>query len=106
MCSDVRILTEHDKRAMIPLMAVRTNLLLPRDLVDEVDHFAGPRGRSRYVAEALRARIKRDRLREVVERTAGALRAEEYPHWSTPEKVVEWVRELRAEETDSGPRAS
>ena len=37
-------------------MNVRTNLLLPKDLVDEVDRFAGQRGRSRYVAEALRAK--------------------------------------------------
>jgi hypothetical protein len=82
-------------------MAVRTNLLLPKDLVDEVDHFAGPRGRSRYVTEALRARIKRDRLREVVERTAGAWR--DHPDFPTSDSVVDWVRELRAEETDPGP---
>ena len=36
-------------------MSVRTNLLLSEDLVKEVDHIAGPRGRSRYVAEALEA---------------------------------------------------
>ncbi len=54
-------------------MNVRTNLLLSEDLVKEVDHFAGPRGRSRYVTEALEARLKRDRLREAIEATAGAL---------------------------------
>jgi hypothetical protein len=83
-------------------MNVRTNLLLPDDVVAEVDHFAGPRGRSRYVTEALRARIKRDRLGEVIEHTAGSLDLEAYPHWATRQKVVEWVRELRAEETDPG----
>lgn len=31
------------------------------------------------------------------------LEAEDYPHWSTPEKVVEWVRERRVEATDPGP---
>jgi metal-responsive CopG/Arc/MetJ family transcriptional regulator len=84
-------------------MNVRTNLLLPKELVEEVDHFAGERGRSRYVAEALRARLKRDRLKEAMEQTAGVLSAEEYPEWSTPEKVVEWVRARRAEVTDPGP---
>jgi metal-responsive CopG/Arc/MetJ family transcriptional regulator len=86
-------------------MNVRTNLLLPKDLVDEVDHFAGERGRSRYVAEALRARLKRDRLKEAMTQTAGVLRAEDYPEWSTSEKVVEWVRARRAETTDPGPEA-
>lgn len=84
-------------------MHVRTNLLLPRDLVREVDRYAGPRGRSRYVAEALEARLRRDRLREAVEATAGVLRAEDYPHWATSEAVVDWVRELRAEVTHPGP---
>jgi hypothetical protein len=78
-------------------MTVRTNLLLPKALVDEVDRYAGPRGRSRYVAEALEARLRRDRLREAVRATAGAWKAN--PLFPTPESVVEWVRELRAEET-------
>jgi len=83
-------------------MNVRTNLLLPKELVDEVDHFAGERGRSRYVAEALRARLKRDRLREAIRETAGVLRPDDYPEWSTPEKVVDWVRARRSEVTDPG----
>ena len=86
-------------------MNVRTNLLLPKDLVDEVDRFAGPRGRSRYVAEALRAKLKRDRLKEMIDMTAGVLSAEDYPEWSTPEKVVDWVRARRSETTDPGPEA-
>jgi len=86
-------------------MNVRTNLLLPKELVEEVDHFAGERGRSRYVAEALRARLKRDRLKEAIERTAGVWSAADYPEFATPEKVVEWVRARRAEVTDPGPDA-
>ena len=78
-------------------MTVRTNLLLPKALVDEVDRYAGPRGRSRYVAEALEARLRRDRLRDAVRATAGAWK--DNPLFPTRESVVEWVRELRAEET-------
>src|SRR4051794_30219626 len=87
-------------------MAVRTNLLLPDDLVEEVDHFAGPRGRSRYVAEALRARIRGDRLRETVDRTFGVLRSDDYPQWSTSEAVIDWVRDARAEETSEAAVSS
>ena len=68
-------------------MNVRTNLLLPEDLVKEVDHFAGPRGRSRYVTEALEARLKHDRQRLAFEETFGALDAADYPHWSTSDDV-------------------
>lgn len=82
-------------------MTMRTNLLLPKDLVDEVDHFAGPRGRSRYVAEALADRLRRDRLREAMEATAGAWR--DHSLFPTSEAVVAWVRERRAEQTDPGP---
>jgi metal-responsive CopG/Arc/MetJ family transcriptional regulator len=81
---------------------VPTNLSLPADLVAEIDEVAGPRHRSRFVEEALRRAIRREQLRDSIERTAGVLRAEDYPHWRTSEDVVEWVREMRAEETDYG----
>jgi len=83
-------------------MNVRTNLLLPRELVDEVDRYAGPRGRSRYVAEALTERLRRDRLRRAIKDTAGMWR--DHPLFPTSESVVEWVRAGRAEVTDAGPQ--
>jgi metal-responsive CopG/Arc/MetJ family transcriptional regulator len=86
-------------------MNVRTNLLLPKELVEEVDRFAGERGRSRYVAEALRQRLKRDRLREMIETTAGAWSADVYPEFATSELVVDWVRARRAEVTGAGPES-
>ena len=81
-------------------MTVRTNLVLPKALVEEVDRYAGPRGRSRYVAKALESRLRHDRLRDAVATTAGTLTARDYRHWATPEKVAEWVSASRAEETD------
>jgi hypothetical protein len=78
-------------------MTVRTNLLLPKELVDEVDRYAGPRGRSRFVAEALTERLRRERLREAVARTAGAW--SDLPAFKTADDVVAWVRARRAEET-------
>jgi hypothetical protein len=103
----VRILTSHvDLRREVRnyvRMAVRTNLMLPPELVAEVDRIAGPRNRSRYVAEAVNARLRRDRLKEVWDRSFGILKTEDHPEWATSEMVVEWVRALRAEETDPGP---
>ena len=84
-------------------MAVRTNLLLPEALLKEVDRFAGPRGRSRFVTEALEAKLKRERLRVAIKESAGVLSAEDYPYWATSEDIVEWVRARRAEKTTLPP---
>ena len=84
-------------------MSVRTNLLLPEDLVAELDRVAGPRNRSKFVAEAVRYRLRRERLRQAWEQSFGVLKAEDHPEWATSDMVVEWVRGLRAEETDPGP---
>jgi hypothetical protein len=75
----------------------RTNLTLPEDLLREVDELAGPRGRSRYVAEAVAQRVKRDRLGEAIRETAGIMVGR--PGWMSPDEVVRWVGELRSEET-------
>jgi metal-responsive CopG/Arc/MetJ family transcriptional regulator len=76
----------------------RTNLTLPVALMREVDEIAGPRGRSRYVAQAVAQRVKRDRLRRAIEDTAGIMVGK--PGWMSPDEVVRWVDELRSEDTD------
>ena len=76
----------------------RTNLTLPEDLMAEVDQIAGPRGRSRYVAEAVAQRVKRDKLGKAIRETAGIMVGS--PGWMSPDEVVRWVDFLRSEETD------
>jgi metal-responsive CopG/Arc/MetJ family transcriptional regulator len=76
----------------------RTNLTLPEDLLAEVDKLAGPRGRSRYVAEAVAQRVKRDKLGKAIRETAGIMVGS--PGWMSPDEVVRWVDFLRSEETD------
>jgi predicted transcriptional regulator len=76
----------------------RTNVTLPAALLEEVDRFAGPRGRSRYVAEAVAQRVKRDELGAAIRETAGAMVGK--PGWMSPDEVAAWVDDLRSEETD------
>jgi metal-responsive CopG/Arc/MetJ family transcriptional regulator len=76
----------------------RTNLTLPEELMAEVDELAGPRGRSRYVAEAVAQRVKRDKLGKAIRETAGIMVGS--PGWMSPDEVVRWVDFLRSEETD------
>lgn len=75
----------------------RTNVTLPAGLLDEVDRYAGPRGRSRYVAEAVAQRVRRDALGAAIRETAGAMAGR--PGQMSPEQVARWVAELRSEET-------
>lgn len=77
----------------------RTNLTLPEELLRQVDEIAGPRGRSRYVADAVAQRVKRDRLRKAIEDSYGSL----VPKGGRPmtrDEVLAWVREQRQEVTD------
>jgi metal-responsive CopG/Arc/MetJ family transcriptional regulator len=83
---------------------IPVNLSLPEDLVQSLDRVAGPRQRSAFAEEAIRKAIRRERLRLSIERTAGSLPADRYPHWRTSEAVVEWVREMRAEVTTTDPQ--
>jgi metal-responsive CopG/Arc/MetJ family transcriptional regulator len=76
----------------------RTNLTLPKELMAQVDELAGPRGRSRYVAEAVAQRVKRDKLGKAIRETGGIMVGK--PGWMSPDEVVKWVDSLRSEVTD------
>ena len=76
----------------------RTNVTLPAGLLAEVDRYAGPRGRSRYVAEAVAQRVRRDALGAAIAETAGAMVGK--AGWMSPDDVVAFVDELRREETE------
>lgn len=52
---------------------VRTNLTIPEDVLAKVDAVAGPRGRSRYIADIVARQVKRDHAK-VFEETAGVLK--------------------------------
>jgi predicted transcriptional regulator len=81
---------------------IATNLSLPKDLVDELDAVAGKRNRSAFVERVLERELRRERMRRAWEAARGSLKAEDYPHWATPELVQQWVRDRRAEKTDPG----
>jgi hypothetical protein len=81
-----------------PDALARTNVTLPARLLAEVDLYAGPRGRSRYVAEAVAQRVRRDALGSAIRSTGGAMAGKD--GWMSPEAVTAFVEDLRAEETD------
>jgi metal-responsive CopG/Arc/MetJ family transcriptional regulator len=79
-------------------MAVaRTNMTLPEELLAEIDAIAGPRGRSRYVAEALTQRLRRDKLGRAIASTAGVMARG--GTGMTRKEVSAWVERVRAEQS-------
>ena len=72
---------------------------MPAELIAEVDRVAGARKRSRFVEEAVRQRLARERLSEALRESAGALELNGYPSWSSAEKSSDWVAASREEDT-------
>jgi len=53
---------------------VRTNITLPADVLAQIDAIAGPRGRSKYMADVIAKQVRRDNLKRVIDETAGVLK--------------------------------
>lgn len=76
------------------MVMVRTNITIPEDVLALVDAVAGPRGRSAYIADAVRKQARRDNAIKVIRETAGALKGS--TSWGeTPEEYDRSLRELR-----------
>lgn len=76
------------------MATVRTNITLPEETLALVDAVAGPRGRSRYIADVVARQVRRDNARIVFEKYAGFLKGSKT--WGeTPEETLEILRELR-----------
>lgn len=79
---------------------MRTHVILPDELVEGVDDLVGSRKRSRFVEEAVREKLERERLGRALKRAAGIIRVEDHPEWTTSEQVSEWVRKSREAEEE------
>lgn len=73
----------------------RAHVLLPEDLLEEIDSLVGTRCRSRFIAETVAAELHRRRLKAAVAEMAGALADVDIPGWETPDAAAAWVRALR-----------
>ena len=76
---------------------VRTHVLLPKELLDDIDRVAGRRGRSKFIAEAADEQLKRMRRWVAATEVVGSLAEHDIPEWATPESTSAWVRKLRRE---------
>ena len=58
---------------------VRTHVLLPEDLVREIDALVGPRGRSAFIVETARDAVRRKRLLQFLNSKEPAWKDENHP---------------------------
>ena len=76
---------------------MRAHVVMPQELIEEIDALVGSRKRSRFVVEAVEDRLRRERLKAALAEMAGSLAEVDIPGWETPEATSEWVRSLRRE---------
>ena len=74
----------------------RAHIVLPADLLAEVDALVGARGRSAFVAEVIRDAVRRQRLLKVLSEPEPILKDEDYPEFR--EGAEEWVARMRDED--------
>ena len=74
----------------------RTHVVLPEDLVREIDKIAGSRGRSAFLTDLARREIKRQRLLDLLQRQQPIWKDENHPELKAG--AAAWVRKIRAQD--------
>ena len=72
----------------------RAHVILPIEVVADIDKLVGKRGRSAFLTEIARREIKIRRQREVLHETAGAWKSEDHPELA--QGSAAWVQQIRS----------
>jgi hypothetical protein len=72
----------------------RAHILLPADLLSEIDALVGPRGRSAFLVETARAELRRRKLLKFLESDEPVWRPEDHP--DIGDDATCWVKQLRS----------
>ena len=73
----------------------RAHILLPHDLVKEIDSIVGPRGRSAFLVEIAREAVRRKKMLRFLEGDTPAWKDVDHPELARG--AAAWVRALRQE---------
>ena len=79
----------------------RAHILLPDDLLRDIDALVGPRGRSSFLVETARREVRRQKLLHFLESKNAAWNEKDHPELDGG--AIGWVRQLR---TESEPRGA
>jgi hypothetical protein len=73
----------------------RAHILIPIDLLREIDALVGPRGRSAFLLETAREEVRRRKLLRFLDSDSPTWREQDHPELGKDSGA--WVRRLRAE---------
>jgi hypothetical protein len=77
------------------IVSKRAHVILPVDVVADIDKLVGKRGRSAFLTEVARDEIQRRRQQNALKKAAGAWKDEDHPELK--DGSAAWVGKLRAE---------
>ena len=76
-------------------LSKRAHVILPVDVVADIDKLVGKRGRSAFLTEIARDEILRRQQRNALRKSIGAWKDEDHPELE--QGSAAWVRQIRAE---------
>ncbi|MGD1154589.1 MAG: hypothetical protein ABSA41_02050 [Terriglobia bacterium] len=79
------------------MLTRRAHIILPKDLVVEIDSLVGKRHRSAFLAEVARREVRRRRLLAFLGRETPAWNPDDHPDIDAAGGAAAWVRKLRRE---------
>ena len=76
-------------------MKTKAHLVIPHDILEEVDQIAGKRKRSLFIAEATREKLQRERFLKTLDETQGAWSDKNHPDLKTVRDMEKFIRDKR-----------
>jgi hypothetical protein len=76
-------------------MKTKAHLVIPPDILEEVDQIAGKRKRSLFIAEATQEKLQRERFLRTLEETQGAWSDKNHPDLKTAKGIERFIRNKR-----------
>jgi len=74
---------------------LRAHIVLPEELIEEIDKAVGPRGRSAFLVETARAELRRRRLLAFLGDDNPAWKPQDHPEFVNGTEA--WVKKIRSE---------
>jgi hypothetical protein len=81
----------------------RAHIILPQELIEEIDAVVGPRGRSAFLVETARAELRRRRLLSFLRDDQPAWHENDHPELAAGSGA--WVKGIRSEGEKRVPKA-
>ena len=76
-------------------MKTKAHLVIPYNILEEVDQIAGKRKRSSFIAEATREKLERERFLKTLDETQGAWSDKNHPDLKTSREMEQFIRNKR-----------